>query len=165
MVVARTKRLILREFELGDAEFIRKLVNDPDWLKNIGERNVHSIADAENFIQKLRQSYVDNGFGFYAVVETETSKTVGMCGLIKRAELEHVDLGFAFLPVARGKGYAQESSRSMVDYAQAKNLEHLLGIISPANTASQNVLEKVGMKFERQDKFQGKDILIYGLNL
>lgn len=166
MIVA-TDRLILREFNLGDGEFIRELVNDPDWLKNIGDRNVRSAADAKAFIQKLRQSYKDYGFGFYAVVEKSTIRTVGMCGLIKRAELEDVDLGFAFLPHARGKGYAKESSLAMVGIAKAKGLKKLLGITNPDNLISGYVLEKIGMKFERKSRVRPNEVelLIYGMDI
>ncbi len=166
-MVAETKRLVLREYELSDAEFIRTLVNDPDWIKNIGERHIRSNEDAHRYIEKLQKSYLENGFGFYAVDEKATSMTVGMCGLIKRAELEDVDLGFAFLPSARGKGYAQESSLAVIEFAKHKGIKKLLGIVNPENLISSRVLEKVGMKFERKSRVRPDDIelLIYGMNL
>lgn len=165
--VAETDRLFLREYELSDAEFIQALVNDPDWIRNIGQRNVNSTAAAEAFIEKLRKSYGENGFGFYAVVEKGTSKTIGMCGLIKRPELEDIDLGFAFLPSARGKGFAYESSLSMIEFAKQKGIKKLLGIVDPKNSVSSRLLEKLGMKFERRSRVRADDIelLIYGMNL
>ncbi len=166
-MVAETNRLVLRKFQLGDAEFIRTLVNDPAWITNIGQRNVNTTEDAENFLKKLRQSYDDHGFGFYAVVEKSTLATVGMCGLIKRVELEDVDLGFAFLPEARGKGFAHESSLSMIEFARSKGIKKLLGIVDPNNSVSSRLLEKLGMKFERKSKVRPDEIelLIYGMNL
>lgn len=166
-MITSTERLIIREFELSDSEFIRELLNDPDWIRNIGQRNVHSTADAEAYIQKLKQGYKDHGFGFYAVIEKFSLKTIGMCGLIKRAELEDVDLGFAFLPEARGKGYAQESSRSIVEVARKLGIKRLLGILDPKNLNSARVLEKIGMTFERKARVRADDIelLIYGMNL
>jgi RimJ/RimL family protein N-acetyltransferase len=165
--IAVTSRLILRELELSDAEFIKELVNDPDWLANIGQRNVHSIADAEGFIQKLRKSYDEYGFGFYVAVEQSSSQVVGLCGLIKRPELEHVDLGFAFLPAARGKGYAQESSLSIIEFAKKKGLKDLMGIVDPKNSSSSRVLEKIGMSFLKKSRVRENDIelLVYQMKI
>lgn len=166
-MILKTDRLALYEFELGDAEFIIELVNDPDWLRNIGSRNVKTVEDAHGYIQKIRKGYEDNGFGFYRVDEIATGKTVGMCGLVKRPELEHIDLGFAFLPDARGKKYAQESSFAVIEFARKKGIKKLLGILNPDNKASARVLQKVGMQFEKKARVRPDDIelLIYGMKL
>ncbi len=142
-------------------------MNDPDWIKNIGDRHIHSAEDARAYIERLRKSHAEHGFGFYAVIERDSSRTVGMCGLVKRAELDDVDLGFAFLTSARRKGYAHESSLAMIEFAKSKGIKKLLGILNPENLVSAKVLEKVGMTFERKSRVRPDDIelLIYGMTL
>jgi hypothetical protein len=51
------------------------------------------------------------GYGMYVVTLKGSGESIGTCGLIKRDELEDVDIGFAFLPQYRGRGFAFESTR------------------------------------------------------
>ncbi len=151
-VLARTPRLVLRELVHDDAAFIMELVNDPAWLRFIGDRNVHSLEDARGYIDKIRDgSYAVHGFGLWAVTALATGEALGMCGLIKRDTLEHVDLGFAFLERHRGRGYAREAATAVVELARARfGLAKLVAITSLDNTASQHVLESLGFRFENQ---------------
>ncbi len=116
MIVCETERLRLRELTADDAAFVMELVNEPAWLRFIGDRNVHSLDDARGYIAKGPiVSYGRNGFGLWAVELSASGEAIGMCGLVRRQALEHVDLGFAFLTrhwprlrarVGRGRGGA-----------------------------------------------------------
>src|SRR5690606_22194730 len=102
-----TERLFLREYTLEDAPFIFKLMNSDGWLKNIGDRHIKTVKDAEAYMQKFYlNSYVENGFGPFLVSLKETGVPIGSSGLYKRDNLEHPDVGFAFLPEFGKKGYA-----------------------------------------------------------
>jgi [ribosomal protein S5]-alanine N-acetyltransferase len=95
-IIIETERLILRKFTVEDAPFILELLNTPSWLRFIGDRNVRNVEDAKQFLlNRYMKSYETHGFGFYAVIEKSTQKSVGMCGLVKRDTLEDVDIGFA----------------------------------------------------------------------
>src|SRR5688572_1209184 len=99
MLVLETDRLVLRRLTLDDAEFILRLVNDPSWLRFIGDKNVHSLDDARRYLREgPLDMYERYGFGMYRVEEREGGKPAGMCGLIKRDTLPDVDVGYAFLP-------------------------------------------------------------------
>jgi [ribosomal protein S5]-alanine N-acetyltransferase len=162
-----TTRLILRRFTLDDAAFIRELVNDPAWIRNIGNRNVQTLEEARAYLTKGPLAmYGREGFGLYAVILKESGATIGMCGLVKRAGLEDVDLGFAFLPEHRGRGYAIESATAVRDYATFNlGLKRLVAIVSPANLPSIRLLEKLGFRYERPVKLPGDDeeIALYAL--
>jgi len=149
-IVRETSRLRLREFTEGDAAFILELVNEPAWLRFIGDRNVHSLEDARVYIARGPvASYARHGFGLWAVELRESP--IGMCGLIRRDSLPHADLGFAFLARHRGHGYAREAAAAAVAVArEAFALPRLLAITDPDNTASRAVLEHVGFTFERE---------------
>lgn len=160
MKILETKRLILREYNLEDADFIRRLVNEPSWIENIGDRNVKSLEDAKNYIkEKLIANYKKYGFGLW-MVELKDKTPIGMCGLVKRDPKEDPDIGFALLPEFWGKGYAAESSLGVLNYAKNNlKLKRILGVTIPKNTGSIKTLEKIGLKFFKTKKDNDGTIL------
>jgi RimJ/RimL family protein N-acetyltransferase len=151
MTVLETERLSLREINTGDAEFLLKLLNEPSFINNIGDRNVRTIADAERYaLNGPIASYKQHGFGLYLVILKETGEPIGICGLVKRETLPDADIGYAFLPSFWRKGYALEATAAMKDYAFSRlGHERLLAIVNPENKSSIRVLEKLGMGFTR----------------
>lgn len=146
-----TQNLRFRPFNLADTKFILELVNTEDWLKYIGDRNVHSEKDAENYlVNGPLKSYTENGFGL-SMVELKDSRTpVGMCGLIKRAGLDDIDIGFALLPKFYKKGYAVEIAEATLNYGFEKlNLPKIVAITMESNSSSIALLKKIGMRFEK----------------
>ena len=120
MIVAETKRLKIFKFSISDAPFFLELVNSPNWIKYIGDRNTKTIKDAEERITKGHlKNYKEFGFGFYKLLlKKENNKPIGTCGLIKREELDDADIGFAFLPEYEGKGYGFEASVKIIKLAK-----------------------------------------------
>ena len=149
--VLETDRLILRHLSADDAEFVFELVNDPAWLRFIGDRGVRNLDDARDYIRKGPvDSYSRYGFGLYAVERKEGGSPIGICGLVKRDFLEDVDIGFALLPAFRGKGYAREAARATLSYArEVVGLDRIVAITSADNDASGRLLEEIGLRFER----------------
>jgi len=149
--ILTTTRLFLREFALSDAPFIRKLLNTPGWLQFIGDRGVATDGDAEQYLANgPMQSYATNGFGLWCVCRIDDGSAMGMCGLLKRETLEHVDLGFAMLPDVCGMGYARESATATLALAHERlGIVKVLAIASPTNTRSIHLLEKIGFQFDR----------------
>lgn len=141
-------RLRLRELEEADAPFIVTLLNDPDFLRFIGDRGVRNTDDAVTYLRNGPiRSYKDNGFGMYLVERRGDREPLGICGLLRRQGLNAPDLGFAFLPAFRSMGYAREASRAVLDHSVAAlRLKRVLAIVSPGNSASQALLEKIGMQ-------------------
>jgi ribosomal-protein-alanine N-acetyltransferase len=160
MNILETQRLALRHLTADDAEFLIKLLNDPAFIQNIGDRGVRTIADAHAYIQNgPAASYTKNGFGLDLVILKNTGESIGICGLIKREVLEDVDIGYAFLPSYRSKGYAVEAALAVKKYAkEAIGLKRLVAIVDPANAGSIRVLEKIGFKFEKMIKLSEGDI-------
>lgn len=145
--VFETERLALRWLTRNDAEFIQELVNQPSWLRNIGERNVRSPEDAIGYIEKgPRASYARHGFGLWCVVLKGDGIPVGMCGLLKRDHLEHPDIGFAYLERYQGQGYGSEAARATMAYARSRlGVATILAVVDPANAGSISILRKLGM--------------------
>jgi [ribosomal protein S5]-alanine N-acetyltransferase len=146
--VAETPRLLLRHLDLGDAAFVLRLLNDPAFLRHIGDRGVRTLDDARLYLEDgPLASYRQHGFGLFLVSLREDGTPVGMCGLLRRDGLPDPDLGFAFLPEHTGKGYAVEAGRAIVALARdACVLPRLLAIVSADNPASRAVLRHLGFE-------------------
>jgi RimJ/RimL family protein N-acetyltransferase len=149
--VLQTERLILRWLNTDDAAFIFQLVNEPSWLKYIGDKGVRTLQDAENYIRNGPvETYSRRGFGLYLVELRDGGESLGICGLIKRESLEDVDLGFAFLPDFWGKGYAYEAAAAAMSYGKnVLGLSRIVAIVSQDNHPSRKLLEKLGFRLER----------------
>lgn len=145
MQVLVTERLVLRHLEEGDGAFLVDLLNQPSFLRYIGDKKVRTEADAARYVREGPQaSYDRHGFGLYLVEERETQVPLGICGLVRREGLDHPDLGYAFLPGAEGKGYALEAGRGVLDHARALGLSRLLAVVTPDNERSRRLLEALG---------------------
>jgi RimJ/RimL family protein N-acetyltransferase len=160
VTILETERLLLRQFTTDDAQFIFELLNEPSWIQNIGDRNIRTMEDAPAYIVNgPRASYEKNGFGLWLIVLKETGESIGMCGLIRRDNLEDVDIGYALLPKFWSKGYAVEAARAVKDYAKnVIGLKRLVAIVDPANEGSIRVLEKLGLSYERTVRLSADDI-------
>ena len=165
-MILETPRLVLREFTHEDDAFVLRLLNEPSWLRFIGDRGVRTLPDARRYLDDgPRRSYARNGFGLWCVVPKGGDAPVGMCGLIRRDTLPDVDVGFAFLPEAWGRGYARESAAAVLDHARdVLGLGRVLAITDPENAASIRVLERVGMLREGTVRMPGEsiDLLLFG---
>lgn len=152
MRVLETERLVLRHLSVDDAEFILGLVNEPSWLRFIGDRGVRTLEDARQYILTGPvASYKQFGFGLYLVELKETEAPIGICGLLKRETLDDVDVGFALLPQFWRKGYAFESAAAVIEHGRDDfGLRRIVAITSPDNHGSIRLLEKLGFHFERR---------------
>lgn len=152
MIIAETTRLIISELSLDDAPFFLKLVNTPNWIKYIGERNLRTVKDAEDYLTNgTLKSYKERGFGFYKLQRKQDHTTIGICGLIKRDELEDVDMGFAFLPEYEGQGFGYEASIAVLKVAKERfHLKRLVAITLPINVKSIKLLEKLGFMYQKK---------------
>jgi RimJ/RimL family protein N-acetyltransferase len=151
MTLLETERLALREITTDDAEFLLQLLNEPSFLKNIGDKNVRTIADAATYaLNGPIASYKQHGFGLYLVTLKETDVPIGICGLVKRELLPDADIGYAFLPAYWRKGYAFESTSAVKQYGLSQlGQQRILAIVNPENASSIKVLEKLGLRFDR----------------
>jgi ribosomal-protein-alanine N-acetyltransferase len=166
--ILETPRLQVRKVALSDGSFFLRLLNDPSWLENIGDRGVHSDADAVNYIKNnIWAQYEAYGYGMYALQLKSTSSPIGLCGLVKRDFLSAPDLGFALLPDYLGQGFASEAARGLMLHAQSKlGIERLYAIARRANHRSVRLLERLG--FHHEGPYvtpEGEQVELYGSSL
>jgi RimJ/RimL family protein N-acetyltransferase len=175
MKILETERTVLREITGNDDEFTLDLLNQPSFIKYIGDRGVRTLEQSREFIEtRYRKSYRDNGFGLYVVelkadfdklgdipisaFESQIPTPVGICGFVKRDTLPDPDIGFAFLPQFEKKGYAFESAAGIMKYGyQILGFKRVLAITSPDNESSGRLLGKLGFTLERLVKLSNDD--------
>jgi len=165
MKVLETDRLALRRMSVEDAEFMLGLLNEPSWLRFIGDRGVRTLEDARAYILKGPVDMYDRlGFGLYLTELKGEGVPIGICGLVKRDFLEDVDIGFALLPGFWGQGYAYEAAAAVMEYGkEALGLKRIVAITNPENHSSIRLLEKLGLKFDRmiQATVDGPEIRLF----
>ena len=162
MLVLQTERLDLRWLNDDDAGFILDLLNQPSWLKFIGDRGVRNLDDALAYIHNGPLTMIEqHGFGLYLVERKSDGTSMGLCGLLKRDTLDDVDMGFALHPDYWGHGYAREAAQACMDYARDQLvLDRLVAIVLPANKSSIKLLRALGMHYEKNLHLGDSDELL-----
>jgi [ribosomal protein S5]-alanine N-acetyltransferase len=155
-----TTRLTLSPLKLNDKAFIFNLVNTPNWIKFIGDRNVYFLEDAANYIQKI----LDNPDAHYKIVRLkETAQPIGVITLIKRHYLDHHDIGFAFLPDFYKKGYAFEATNTVLeDIISDKTHSQILATTLKDNINSILLLEKLGLTYQKDILVGDDELMVFG---
>jgi RimJ/RimL family protein N-acetyltransferase len=162
MQIAESSRMILRHLNDKDAPFILEIVNSPGWLRYIGDRGVRDLEGAQRYIDRNVNNYQTQGFGLYAMELKDTREVVGICGLLKRDYLPAADIGYALLPAFEGRGLAIEAGRAVMDFAIEKlEMDTLFAIVTPANSRSIALLQKLGFQFEKETVEGGEQLLVY----
>jgi len=151
MIVCETQRLRLRHMTAKDAAFVLELLNEPEFIRNIGDRGVRTLEDARRYLQSGPVTgYAKSGFGLYLVELQDDATPVGICGLLKRDYLADVDVGFALREQFRGKGYALEAAQAVMRHGhEVLGLRRIVAITAPHNHASIKLLQRLGLRFER----------------
>jgi len=144
-----TNRLIIRPTQIADADFLLKLLNSPKWIELIGDREVHSIEEAENYItSKMLPQLEKLGFTNNTIIRKSDHVKIGICGLFKKDSTESLEIGFALLPEFENQGFAFEAIIEMISFAKNKlNVKFVTAFTDPKNLALQKLLEKLGLRF------------------
>ncbi|WP_116368071.1 GNAT family N-acetyltransferase [Parahaliea mediterranea] len=152
MLTLTTERLTIASLTPEDAPHVLAVLNDPDFIANVADRGVRTDAQARAYIEDgPMASYREHGFGMYAVRRREDGEFLGLCGLVKRPQLADVDIGYGFLPLARGRGYALEAAQAVWRYAlDDLGFSRLIAIVNPDNAPSIRLLEKLGLQYEKE---------------
>jgi ribosomal-protein-alanine N-acetyltransferase len=167
--IAETDRVRLRPLRESDAPFLLELLNEPDWLRYIGDRGVRTVGDAENYVRTGPLAmYERHGFGLWALEAKAEGdgafETAGICGLLKRDTLDHADIGFAMLARHRRRGLTLEAANLTMDFARRQGMKRVLAITSLDNEASGRLLERLGFRYEETRTLAGASspVKIYG---
>lgn len=167
MQVLQTERLILSQLSYNDTEFIIELLNDPSFIQYIGDKGVRTEEDAHDYFRTgPLHSYEAYGYGLFRTALTDGDIPIGICGLVKREYLADPDVGFALLPAYWSQGYALEAASAVIEWGRRSlGLKRIVGIVNPENRGSIELLEKLGLRFERSIRADGNvhDVSLYSI--
>ncbi len=165
MIILETERLILRTFNVDDASFYFELWKQASWIQYIGDKKFRDVDDArESLINGPMKMYAEKGFSLYMMILKDRTP-IGMCGLIKRDTLDDVDIGYGLLSAYEGNGYTLEAAQAVMNFAKNDlHLKRVVAITTTDNKKSINLLEKIGMRYEKMVKAPIDDtqLMLYG---
>jgi ribosomal-protein-alanine N-acetyltransferase len=157
-----TARLRLRPFTPADADDLYRLYSDPEVMRYIGQGTVRTREQTAEALAKMIDEWEQHGFGMWALFDRRDGRFLGRCGLRPLPGTPEVELGYTLFKEAWGKGLATEAARASVAFGFEKlALPRIVAIAHPPNRASRRVMEKVGMRFERQAPYQDIDCVWY----
>ncbi|GEM_PF-52170 len=168
-VVATTARLCLRHAAQSDAPFVLEILNEPGWLRYIGDRGVRNLDDARQYIrERFQAGYAQDGYGMYVVERSGEPGPVGLCGLVNRDWLPAPDIGFAMLARVAGQGLGSEAAAAVLELARTRfSLERLVAVTAPDNAPSRRLLRKLGFECqsEKHPTPENKFLCLYSRDL
>ncbi len=153
--IAENETIYLRKFTLGDAEFMLNLMNQPGWIEQIGDRNIHNHAAAKEYLKTgPMHTYKKYNFGLYLIVSKADDTPLGTCGLLQRSYLDAPDLGFAISDAFYRLGIGYQSALLVLQHAKLDfSISTLYATTKPSNQASQRLLCKLGFLHQGQREF------------
>jgi RimJ/RimL family protein N-acetyltransferase len=164
--VIETERLLLRPLGTDDLDAFAELYADPEVTRFIGRGTTLAREEVARLLERRICDFERQGYGVLAVVEKQSDRLIGRCGLIHwqidgRDELE---LGYIFSRSAWGKGYATEAASALRDLAlEELTQRRLVALVRYGNDASARVAEKLGMTHERDVDFDGDLARLFSL--
>ncbi|MBO0357568.1 GNAT family N-acetyltransferase [Hymenobacter sp. BT186] len=150
-IVVETERLVFREFLPTDAQGMFELDSDPEVHRYLGNKPVLSIEQSQEMIAFIRQQYLHNGIGRWAVIKKASNEFIGWAGLkLVREPINHhvdfYDVGYRFIRRYWGQGFATEAAQASVAYGfRVLRLPTLYAMADMQNLASRAVLAKAGL--------------------
>ena len=157
-----TARLYLRQFTPDDLDELYRIYSDAETMKYL--LGVRTREATESAIHAMLKRWEENNFGMWAVVHKIDRKMIGRCGLGFLDNTREVELGYALDKVYWNQGLATEASFASLNYGfKILKLERIVAIARPENIASQRVIQKVGMKYEKNAHYYETDVVYYSI--
>ena len=147
-----TKRLILRPFEMSDAEaMFRNWANDPDVLRYMPYEICNDLETTRVRISEWMGYFNSlNLWGAYALELKSTGEVIGTIDYAEtNSNIREAEVGYQLGKAWWGKGYAAEALEALIDHCfETTNLNRIWGGYDPRNAPSGKVMEKAGMLYE-----------------
>lgn len=161
-VVCETERLRVRHLERGDVDALHAICGDEELMRYVGDSRPLRREDCERWIEISMRNYARQGFGNFAVDEKATDRMVGYCGLVRAPNRVEVEVIYTFLAEVSGRGYATEAAGAVLGAGfETFGLTEIYATIDPANAPSLRIVEKLGMRFVKEEIDDGVPILFY----
>ena len=166
MKILETERLLLRNQQPEDADVIAKMFADEEVMRFIGNGKVLPRSVAEQSINRWNEYERKHGFTSWAVVRLDDNALIGKCGFNYLPDNSDIELSYMLDEPYWGSGYATEIAKATLEYGLNKlKLKRVVALVYPQNSPSIRVIEKTGMKFEKEYEYMGIKMLMYAVNI
>lgn len=166
MHILETSRLTLRYITSRDAEALMPILGDAEVMQ-FSIIGIHSSKQIKQFIEQRLISYLEYGFGLYALVHKQNQQLIGYCGFFIQSieQQKEVEIGYRLAKKYWGQGLATEAAKAVVDYGQQRfNFRRFVCLIEIKNNRSIRVAQKLGMKLEKKIIYHGLNVAMYSLD-
>ena len=159
-----TARVRLRPFTLSDLDGLSRITADPEVMRYIADGRPLTRDETEANLRSIIETFRRRGHGRWAMVEKAGGRLLGYCGLAHPAQSPGIELVYMLDRHAWGRGLATEAGRACLRYGfEELHLETVYALTMPGNQRSRRVLERVGMKFLRDDYYYGYACVCYAI--
>lgn len=160
-----SKRLMFRFYTKSDMEFLYKMLSDPEMVRYIGDGKIRDFQGAEVFLEWIHSHYqLNSEYGLKLLVRKEDLVPVGHAGIVPQlvnGKTEY-EVGYWIAKKYWGNGYASEAAKALLARgADELQMNRLISLIQPENSASRKVATKNGMQKEKEIVLNGRDVFVY----
>lgn len=166
MQIMETSRLNLRYLTSRDAEALLPILGDPEVMR-FSIIGVHNKKQIKQFIEQRLLSYLEYGFGLYALINKQNKELIGYCGFFIQSieKQREVEIGYRLAKKYWGQGLATEAAQAVLEYGKKRfNFQRFVCLIDSQNIRSVRVATKLGMKLEKKIIYYGLNVEMYSLN-
>lgn len=160
----QTERLILRRFTLADLDALSSVNSDPDVMRYIGDGKPQSQDQTRARLDAILSHWEQHDFGLWAVVYRRAPAVIGFCGLQFLDGTTEVEVGYRLAKAFWGMGLATEAARASLEYGFGEMcLDRIVAVTHPDNLASQRVLAKIGLRYEKDARYYNTDVKYFAI--
>jgi ribosomal-protein-alanine N-acetyltransferase len=160
-----TKRLLIRPFTPDDLASLINFRTDPRVSKYLGGGEMQNPKALKSRLDFYIGCYEKHGFGMCAMIWKDSGEMIGASGLQPLENSEDIEVGYSLSYDFWGKGLATECAKAWLKFGfNEVGLDRIVAVAQPENKASWHVMEKLGMKFEKNEKHYGFDCVFYAIS-
>jgi ribosomal-protein-alanine N-acetyltransferase len=160
-----TPRLRLRQFTTDDTDDLYRIYSHPELFKYMSNEKPLLWKQTRAVIHSITENWQKYHFGVWAVVYKKNQKLIGHCGLKFLGNTTEIQVGYLLLKSYWGRGLATEAAEAALQYGfEVVKLENIVAVAKPENIASRRVMEKVGMKYEKDAYYYHNNVVYYSIS-
>jgi ribosomal-protein-alanine N-acetyltransferase len=164
-----THRLSFRSFVPADLNQVYQIIYaHPAVVKTLSPTGLLSLEQTADLLQRRLQHWQQHGFGVWALIHQAEQQLIGHCGLHyfhpAPDQAAEVELTYAISPDYWGQGFATEAATAVLHWGfETLKLPKIAAVSAPANFASQRVMQKLGMSYEKTIQYNGTAVVYYAV--
>jgi RimJ/RimL family protein N-acetyltransferase len=158
-----TERLKFRPITWDDVDWLFEMRQDPDVSRYLG--GVPSREKLETRTRFHIGCHEKLGIGMCVMTYKPDDKMIGFAGIQPLESTGEIEVGYSIIKDYWGLGIGSEACRGWLDFGFNKHgLERIIAVCDPNNFGSYHIMEKCGMKYEKNIIAYDSDCKMYGIS-